>query len=280
MSVDLEVTVVDNASEDGTLEMLQAEFPWVRVIANSVNAGFGAAHNRALREADGRYWLVLNSDAAPLPGALQTLVRFMDANPSVAVSGPRLRLPNGEVQPSRRRFPTPATLFMESSQLQCFWPDNAVLRRFYVQDRPDDAVQDVDWLVGACLCVRAEAARQVGLFDERFFMYSEELDWSRRFRAAGWRIVYVPTAEVIHHEGGTSRSDLSAREQRFQASKLAYAKKWHGPVMGLLLRCYLVAEYAFRAAEEACKLALGSRVAERRARLRVIGNGLKSALRR
>jgi hypothetical protein len=182
------------------------------------------------------------------------------------------------VQPSRRRFPTVATLFLESTQLQRFWPDNAVLRRYYVQDRSGDAPQDVDWLVGACLCLRANAMRQVGLFDERFFMYSEEIDLCRRLRAAGWRIRYVPTAEVAHLEGGSSRADLAARDQRFQASKLAYAAKWHGRGVALALRTYLILEYVLRAAEESVKLATGSRRSERQARLRVIGLGLRQAL--
>jgi N-acetylglucosaminyl-diphospho-decaprenol L-rhamnosyltransferase len=276
--LELDVTVVDNASGDETLQLLEAEFPWVHVIANPDNVGFGRAHNQVLRQARGRYWLVLNSDTAPQPGALRAVVEFLDANPDVAVAGPRLRYPSGEVQPSRRRFPTAATLFMESTQLQRFWPDNAVLRRFYVKDMPESAIQDVDWLVGASLFIRAAAAAEVGLLDERFFMYSEELDWCRRFRARGWRVVYVPSAEVMHLEGGSSRADLVARDQRFQASKLAYTAKWHGPLLALALRAYLVAEYVFRAAEEGTKLALGSRVAERRARLRVIGSGLRSTL--
>jgi GT2 family glycosyltransferase len=277
-SIELEVFVIDNGSDAETAALIGDEFGWVRLIANTSNVGFGAAHNQALRQARGRYWLVLNSDAVPTPGALRTLIDFMDANPRVAVAGPRLRYPDGAVQPSRRRFPTPATLFFESTQLQRLWPENGVLRRYYVLDRSDDVVQDVDWVVGACLCVRASAAAQVGLFDERFFMYSEELDWCRRFRVAGWRIVFVPSAEVMHLEGGSSRADLVARDQRFQASKLAYAAKWHGPLLALALRAYLVAEYALRGVEEAMKLALGSHVAERRARLRLIGSGLKSAL--
>jgi GT2 family glycosyltransferase len=277
-SVEMEVFVVDNASDAETGALIRDEFGWIHLIRNPSNVGFGAAHNQALRQAHGRYWIVLNSDAAPRSGALRTLLDFMDANPSVAVAGPRLRYPDGSVQPSRRRFPTPATLFLESTQLQRFWPDNGVLRRYYVQDRSDDVVQDVDWLVGACLCVRGAAAAEVGLFDERFFMYSEELDWCRRFRARAWRVAYVPSAEVLHLEGGSSRADLVARDQRFQASKLAYAAKWHGPLLALALRAYLVLEYALRGVEEAIKLALGSRVAERRARLRLIGSGLKSAL--
>lgn len=277
-SLQLEVIVVDNASHDGTVQMIASEFPWVCLIQNQHNAGFAAAHNQALRQALGRYWLILNSDAVVDPAALHTLVAFMDANPQVAVAGPKLRYPSGEVQSSRRRFPTNATLFLESTQLQRFRPRHAALRRYYVEDRSDDDPQDVDWLSGACLCVRSRAAAQVGLFDERFFMYSEELDWCRRFRAAGWRVSYVPTAEVLHVEGGSSRADLAARDQRFQASKLAYAAKWHGHAVAATLRAYLVLEYLFRAVEEGTKLALGSRAAERRARLRVIGSGLRSLL--
>ncbi|HEX8966905.1 MAG TPA: glycosyltransferase family 2 protein [Chloroflexota bacterium] len=277
-SVSLEVTVVDNASGDRSADMVADQFPWVHLIRNPRNVGFGAAHNQAMRRAQGRYWLILNSDATPSPGALGTLVGFMDANPTVAVAGPGLRYPDGTRQSSRRRFPTLATLFLESTQLQRFCPNNAILRRYYVQDRPDGEPQDVDWLVGACLCVRPAAARQVGLFDERFFMYSEEIDWCRRFRAAGWRISYVPAAEVVHHEGGSSRLDLGARDQLFQASKLEYARKWHGRSAAGALRAYLIVEYLARGFEEALKLSVGSRVAERRARLRLIRGGLWSTL--
>ena len=277
--MDMDVTVVDNASGDGSAEMVSTEFPWVRLIRNARNAGFGSAHNRALRAATGRCLMVLNSDAIPRPGALRTLVDFLDAHPAVAVAGPKLRYPDGTVQPSRRRFPTLATLFLESTQLQRLSPGNRVLRRYYVADGSDDEPQEVDWLVGACLCVRASAVLDVGLFDERFFMYSEELDWCRRFRAQGWRVAYVPSAEVLHLEGASSRLDLAARDRLFQAGKLQYAAKWHGPSAARALRTYLVIEYLVRAGEEGVKMALGSRVGERRARLRVIGSGLRHALR-
>ena len=277
-SLDMDVTVVDNASNDGSAELVERQFPWVRLIRNDRNVGFGAAHNRVLRTANARYWLVLNSDAAPSKGALAKLIEFLDTNPQVAVAGPKLRYPDGSVQSSRRRFPTVATLFLESTQLQRIWPDNTLLHRYYVQDRSDAELQDVDWLVGACLCVRAAAAHQVGLLDERFFMYSDELDWCRRFRAAGWRVSYMPYAEVVHLEGASSRLDLAARDRLFQASKLEYAAKWHGPLVAQALRAYLVLEYLVRGLEEALKLTLRSRVPERRARLRVISSGLRSAL--
>jgi N-acetylglucosaminyl-diphospho-decaprenol L-rhamnosyltransferase len=277
-SVSFEVTVVDNDSGDESVELVEREFPWVHVVRNARNVGFGAAHNQAIRASTSEYVLLLNSDAAVTPGALCNLLDTLARDPGLGVVGPKLRYPDGRVQPSRRRFPTVATLFFESTQLQRFWPDNAVLRRYYVSDRSDDEPQQVDWLVGACLCVRRKAIEQVGLFDDRFFMYSEELDWCRRFEQAGWRVAYVPSAEVRHLEGGSARQDLAARDRRFQASKLAYAAKWHGTLVAGLLRAYLVLEYGFRALEESVKMALGSRVQERRQRLRVISSGLRNAL--
>jgi GT2 family glycosyltransferase len=274
-ALEFEVTVVDNASGDGSAELVEAEFPWVRLIHNSTNVGFGAAHNQALRDSPARHLLVLNADAAPEPGALSTLVGYLDARLDVAVVGPRLRYPDGRVQPSRRRFPTVATLFCESTQVQRFWPDNALLRRYYVADRTDDQEQDVDWLVGACLCVRSRAAADVGLFDERFFLYSEEIDWCRRFRAAGWRIVFVPTAEVVHHEGASTAQDVGRSERLFQTSRVRYAEKWHGPRVARALRTYLLLEWLGRGLEEAVKLGLGSRRAQRRARLKMIGQALR-----
>jgi N-acetylglucosaminyl-diphospho-decaprenol L-rhamnosyltransferase len=275
----MDVTVVDNASHDGSAEMVRAEFPWVRLIENVTNVGFGAAHNQALLGSSARYVLVLNSDTAVASGALQALVGYLDAHPRVAVAGPRLRYPNGSVQPSRRRFPSVATLFLESTQVQRFWPDNAVLRRYYVADRSDEQEQEVDWLAGACLCVRGRIVEDLGLFDERFFMYSEELDLCRRYRAAGWRVAYVPSAEVRHHEGASARLDLAARDQRFQNSKLRYAQKWHGTGVARALRMFVIGEYVARGLEEWLKLAAGSRRHERRARLGVIGAGLRHALR-
>ena len=286
-SLRLAVTVVDNASGDGSADLVAAEFSQaptptptptqVRLIRNDRNVGFGAAHNQALRHATARYLLVLNSDTEVQPGALRSLVDFLDAHPDVALVSPRLRYPDGRVQPSLRRFPTAATFFLESTQLQRFWPRHPLLDRYYFADVPEDSDQpvDVDWLVGACLCVRAAAAAEVGLFDERFFMYSEELDWCRRFRAAGWRIRYVPAAEVVHHEGASTRLDLAARDQRFQSSKLRYAAKWHGPRLAAALRLYLLLEYLGRGLEESVKLALGSRPAQRRHRLRLIASGAR-----
>lgn len=272
----LAVTVVDNDSTDGSAELVERQYPWVRLLRSATNLGFGRAHNQALRGVPARHLLVLNSDTVVHAGALSTLVAYLDAHPDVAVVGPRLRYPDGTTQPSRRRFPTLGTFFLDSTQLgQRVWPRHPLLLRYLVVDRSDHEEQEVDWLVGACLCVRARAADEVGLFDERYFLYSEELDWCRRFRAAGWRVVYLPSASVTHLEGGTSRHDLRGRDLSFQRSKLRYVAKWHGAGAAALLRSYLLVEYTLRAAEEGVKLALGSRPLERRARLRVIAATLR-----
>jgi GT2 family glycosyltransferase len=302
-SLALDVCVVDNASGDGSADLVASELAHVsdsshfshfshfsqlsvRLIRNTTNVGFGAAHNQALRRASARHLLVLNSDAEPRSGALRQMVEYLDAHPDVAVVSPRLRYPSGRVQPSLRRFPTAATFFFESTQLQRFFPRSRFLQHYYMRDTLDERTSappppelEVDWLAGACLCVRAAAAADVGLFDERFFLYSEEVDWCRRFRAAGWRVVYLPHVEVMHHEGASTGQDLAARDVAFQRSKLRYIAKWHGGRLAAAFRTYLVAEYVARAVEESLKLAVGSRVEERRQRLRVIAHGLRHIVR-
>jgi GT2 family glycosyltransferase len=297
--VRLEVIVVDNASTDGSVEMLRTEFPQVSVIASDRNLGFAAGNNLALRQLQvGRcqapgsevarsgdrpqrvspnlqpsnlqpatYVLLLNPDTEVVGDALATMVGYLDAHPSVGVVGPMLRYPDGSIQPSRRRFPTLATAFLESTLLEQWFPNNFAARRYRMADTPDDATQPVDWLVGACLMVRRQAVEQAGLLDEGFFMYSEELDWCRRIKAAGWDIVYLPAAQVIHHEGRSSQQVVPARHLNFQRSKLRYFRKYHGSVAATGLRLFLLMTYAFQLSEEAAKWLAGHKRQLRRERV-------------
>ncbi|HEY64065.1 MAG TPA: glycosyltransferase family 2 protein [Caldilineae bacterium] len=274
-----EVIVVDNASTDGSPEMVAREFPWVRLIRNQENVGFTRANNQALDLARGRYLLFLNPDTEVVGEALQIMVRYMEAHPDVGVLGPQLRYADGRIQPSRRRFPTLATAFLESTILQQWWPDNPIARRYYVADRSDDEEQDVDWVVGACFMTRRHVVEQIGGFDERFFMYSEELDWCRRARAAGWRVVYLPTARVIHHEGKSSEQAVAARHIHFQSSKVLYFRKHHGAFAAELVRVFLLASYVYQWAEEAVKWLLGHRRPLRRQRMAAYIQVLRSGLR-
>lgn len=272
-----EIILVDNASSDGSVEMLRAEFPQVRLIANSINRGFPAANNQGLAVARGRYVLLLNPDAEVLSDALATLVRFMDEYPDVGVVGPQLLNSDGSVQSSRRRFPTLMTAFFESTWLER-WAPRSLLRRYFVRDRPDDATLDVDWITGAAMLVRRAAVEQVGEMDEGFFMYSEELDWCRRIKTAGWRVVYYPAARIVHHEGKSSEQAVPARHVNFQRSKIRYFRKYHGPRAAMILRLYLLALYAGQLGLEALKWLVGRKRPLRAQRVRAYWQVLRSRL--
>jgi len=275
----LEVIVVDNASADGSVAMVREDFPQVRLIANAENLGFTRGNNQAIAQSRGRYVLLLNPDTEVIGDALNTMVRYMDAHPQVGVLGPQLLNPDGSVQPSRRRFPTLATAFLESTVLQQWFPDNRILRRYYVRDRGDDEVQAVDWVVGACLLVRRQAIEQVGLLDEAFFMYSEELDWFRRFKEHDWQVVYLPTAQVIHHEARSSEQLKALQHIQFQRSKVLYFRKHHGRRPAELLRLFLMATYVYQLVLESLKWLVGHKRPLRAERVRAYWQVLKSGLR-
>jgi hypothetical protein len=275
----LEIVVVDNASTDGSVEMVRAEFPHVRLIANDKNRGFTVANNQGLALGQGRYLLLLNPDTEVTGGALATMVRSMDGHPEIGALGPQLRYPDGSLQSSRRRFPTFATALVESTVVQEWWGDNRVLRRYYMADTPDDAIQSVDWLVGACLLVRRQAYEQVGGLDEDFFMYSEEMDWCRRIKDAGWLVVYLPTATVVHHEGRSSEQVIPARHIHFQSSKVRYFRKHHGSFQAEVLRWFLLSTYVYQLGREGLKWLVGHKRPLRAERVRAYRQVLRSGLR-
>jgi len=274
-----EVIIIDNGSTDGSLEMLERSFPWTRRLALGRNLGFAAANNRGLAISRGRYLLLLNPDTEIVGPAIQALCDFMGGQPDAGMLGPQLRYPDGSVQPSRRRFPTYATAFIESTVLQRWLPNHLVLRRYYMQDIRDDVAQEVDWLVGACLCLRREAWEQVGPLDERFFMYSEEVDYAWRLRKAGWRAFYVPAAQVIHHEGGSSEQVMARRLIMFHTAKVQLYAKYFGAFRGQIVRLFLLATFAFQWVEEAFKWGVGRKRALRRRRMAAYGDVLRSGLR-
>lgn len=274
-----EVIVVDNASTDGSADMVRQEFPAVRLIANADNVGFTRGNNQGIVASDGRHVLLLNPDTEVLDGALGEMVDYMEHSPEVGALGPKLLYPDGRVQSSRRRFPDLRTALVESTFLQPWFSGSDVLKRYYVLDRGDDEIQVVDWLVGACLMMRRAAVDEVGLLDERFFMYSEELDWCYRAKKKGWKIVYLPTARVIHHEGKSSEQVLPVRHIHFQRSKVLFFEKHHGRLQGELLRTYLLASYLWQTVLEGCKWLVGHKRSLRRERVAAYGRVLRSGLR-
>ncbi len=280
-----EVIVVDNASADGSAAMLTQDFPFVQVIANPDNRGFTRANNQGLAASRGRYVLFLNPDTEAAPAALGQMLAWAEAQPSAGIVGPQLRYGDGSVQSSRRRFPTLATFFLESTIMQRWWPRNRTLSRYYVLDRPDDATSRVDWVVGACMLVRRAVLDQIGGFDEGFFMYSEELDLCRRAVDAGWQVVYLPAAVVTHYEGKSSEQVVAARHIRFHSSRVRYVQKYHGRLAAAAVRSFLLLTFVYQWLEEAGKWLAGfvmsgqrGQQAMRRERMAAYSQVLRSGL--
>ena len=263
----VETIVVESNSHDGTVAMVRASFPAVILLEPGENTGFARGNNLGITRARGDAVLLLNPDTELTAGALAALHRALFADPAVGVVGPLLRYPDGTIQSSRRRFPTLATALVESTVVQEWWPDHPALARYYRADMPDDLPQDVDWLVGACLLVRREVFTAVGLLDERLFLYAEEPEWCWRVRRAGWRVHFVPEAEVRHHEGTSTGQNVTARQRAFALSKTHLMGELYGPVAGLVTRVALVADQTVRLTREAAKWSLGHKRDLRAARV-------------
>ena len=274
-----EIWIVDNASTDGTVEMVRADFPDVRVIANSENVGFTRGNNKALVQAQGRYLFLLNPDTELHPGALQAMLDYVGAHPRVGIVGPRLYYGDGTTQSSRRRFPSLATAFFESTRLQQWFPHNRILSRYYMLDTADDATQSVDWVNGSAMFVRRELYEQIGGLDETFFMYSEELDWCYRAKQAGWEVVYLPIAQITHYEGKSSEQVAAQRDIYFHSSKVHFFRKYRGRWAAEVLRAFLLLMFAYQIAEEGCKWLVGHKRGLRAQRIKAYAQVLKSGLR-
>jgi len=198
----IERIVVDHGSSDGTLDLIRERFPDVRVIEQE-NRGYGAGLNAGFLVSSPDYWLVINSDAWVVADAVGRLVAFAETNPDAAVVAPRLRNPDGSLQRSVRGFPTLWRLATEYFFLRKLAPHSRALNAFYAGDFDHDEARSVDWVMGSCFLVRRAAADAVGLFDEEFFLFSEETDWFYRFHEAGWSIWFTPDAEAVHVGGAT-----------------------------------------------------------------------------
>ncbi len=262
----VEVIVVDSASGDGTSALIRERFPWVRLFAETENVGFTRGNNLALAAAQGRALLLLNPDTLVHGDALNRLVNYLDEHPAVGLVGPRVLNADGTTQSTRRRFPTLFTGIFESTWLEGYAP-RRVLDRFYVADQPDEGTFDVDWMQGCALMARRAVYEQIGGLDERYVMFSEELDWCRRAKDAGWRIVYVGDATITHYGGKSTEQIPTNKHIYFQQSKLRYYRKFHGPLAALALRAFLLLSYALQIAQEGGKALLGSRRAMRRERI-------------
>jgi GT2 family glycosyltransferase len=220
----VETIVVDHGSTDGTLDLVRGRFPEATLIEQA-NVGMGGGNNAGMRVARGDWLFLLNSDAWVLGDGLERLVEFAESRPDAAVVGPRLRNPDGTLQRSVRGEPTLWRLATEYLGIRKLAPRSRRLNAFYAGDFDHDSVREVESLHGAALLVRRAATEEVGLFDEAFFMFSEETDWLRRFREAGWKVLFFPGAEIAHVGGASHGGRLDVENLR---GILRYLAKHHG----------------------------------------------------
>ncbi|MEO8348723.1 MAG: glycosyltransferase family 2 protein [Acidobacteriota bacterium] len=242
---DAEIVVVDNASGDRIDERLAGVVPSARVVLEEQNRGYGAACNRGARETHRPFLLLLNSDANVEPGAVEALVTALDADPLAAAVGPRLSDPDGSLQPSIQRLPTPWRIFCESSGLAFLSGGRGFLRGHAASREDHDRPQRVETLRGAALLVRRTAFEVAGGFDESFFLYAEETDLAARWRARGYRVLFEPAARVAHRGGASGGDALFGQLHR---GLVQYAARHHGRAAarfaGVVLRLGAAVRYA------------------------------------
>lgn len=244
--VEFEVFVVDNHSQDNSVEMVEIEFPQVNLIANQKNYGFAAANNQALKEARGRYLLLLNPDTVVLSGALDKMVDFMDRHPDAGALGCRILNPDRTLQPSCHRFPTLWIMLFWYAYLNRIIPTR-VVDNYMMRDWNHDDIREVDHPRGACLMVRRETSDQVGFMDEGYFIFYEELDWCFRIKHAGWKIYFTPEAEIIHYLRQSVNQEREATALAFIRSECRFFKKHYGLLSMWLLKPIVASGLIIRA---------------------------------
>jgi len=198
--VTFEVVVVDNGSSDGTLEMLEENYPDVVLVKNAENLGVAPARNQLLRKARGRYILSLDVDTTLYPnGAVETLVATMDRHPQAAIGGPKLVYKDGSLQLSCRPFPSPLNILLEGTALKRYVPDSRFVKGYTLEDWDHASLREVDWMYGAALMIRASVLDKVGYLDEAFFYLYEDIDLCFQARRLGYKVLYIPDAVICHH---------------------------------------------------------------------------------
>ncbi len=273
-----EIIVVDSASQDDSVAMAREKYPAVRLLAQVENVGFTRGNNIGLAQAQGDFLLLLNPDTKVSRSGLGTLVEYLQDNPTVGIAGPQTLNSDGSHQSTRRRFPTLMTGIFESTWLAGAAPAG-VERDYRMLETDDEDIIMVDWVQGSALMLRREVYRDIGGLDEAFVMYSEELDYCRRAKRAGWQVAYHGGAIITHHGGKSSEQVAAQTLIHFHTSKLRYFRKHHGFGHYVFLRTVLLLQFAWQLALESFKGALGHKRDLRAERVRQYWRVLQSGLR-
>lgn len=236
-----EVIVVDNASQDGSAEMVKQTFPQVTLMQNSHNLGFAKAANQGLRIVVGEFILLLNSDTEVKAEALQRCIKFFGEHRDAGIVGCKLLNSDGSLQPSCENFPDFKSIFFESFFLEKLFPHSRLFGRMHLTYFGYDRIKKVGYVKGAFLMIRCQAFEQIGLLDEKFFFYAEEMDWCYRAKLKGWEVYFTPDAEVIHY-GGQSSDPISPRLfVQLHKSRYQFYRKYHSALPSAAARGVLAA---------------------------------------
>jgi GT2 family glycosyltransferase len=241
-----EVIVVDNASNDGSVTLIRERFPQTILIVNDQNVGFGRANNQAAQIACGRHLLLLNTDCFVYEQTIDAMVRFLDQHPEAGAVGPRLRYEDGSLQRSVMSFPTLLTELWTVLGLAQLFPKSPLFGQYLMTHWDLDSVREVDALMGACLMLRSSVVEQIGLFDEQFFMYSEEVDLCYRLRQAGWKCFFLPDVEAIHIWGGSARKAAGESFLRLFHSRVQFFRKHYGITIAASYKGLLIVSSSMR----------------------------------
>ncbi len=233
-NLDFEIFVVDNASSDGSAEMVKEKFPQVKLITNKENKGFAIANNQGIKQAQGEFILLLNPDTEILDNALEKMVNFMRQYSSCGILGCKLLNSDGSLQPSCRAFPSLYSQVIILLKLHNFFP--RLVKKYYMLNCPHHEIREVDQVMGACFLIRKKMIDEIGLLDEGYRVLFEEVDYCKRAKDANWKIYFTPEAKIIHHKGQSfKKQEIVAKQINFNRSLLRYFKKYHFPAPYLML---------------------------------------------
>lgn len=225
-AIKYEIIVSDNGSKDGSCEMVKKSFPQVKLIENNANLGFSKANNTAINESKGRYILLLNSDTVVKEKCLEKCIEYMDNHGEIGALGCKVVLTDGTLDHAcKRGYPTPEASLYYLLKLHKFFSNSKKFGAYTLDYLPDDQINEVDSLVGAFMMVRRESIDKVGLLDEDFFMYGEDIDWCYRIKEAGYKIVYYPEAEILHYKGASSKKKKLKTIYEFHRAMILFYNK-------------------------------------------------------
>jgi GT2 family glycosyltransferase len=241
-----EILLSDNGSKGDLLKSIETNYPKIRLIRNNANLGFAKAHNKAIKSSTARFILLLNPDMTLRQDAVQNMLDFMRSHPEAGAVGGKILNLDGSVQLSGKMFPTPLAAIFLSLGIHKLFPNNRVTREYYMDERKYDEVHEVEHVMGSFMMVRRATIEKVGLMDENFFLYCDDVDWGMRINKGGFKVFYLPNAVGTHHKGGSSKKESYRMTVEHHKSLWYFYKKWYSKKYPFLINAIFYAGILLR----------------------------------